>query len=114
MNFRLDIPIQLDVRRYSETLCDRGMKQLVNVATDSKGHSLDVVIVRDNIFIVPALPNVYDPCLCDTYGNSSGDHSGDCNHVGIFVITYLHYGSFLCEWPASTVVNFMQESHICL
>ena len=50
------------------------MKQLVNEATHSKGYILDVVIVRDNTFIVPALPNVYDPCLCDTHGNSSGDH----------------------------------------
>ena len=62
LNFHLDIPTQLDVRRFSETLCDRGMKQLVNEATHSKGHILDVVIVRDNTCIVPALPNVYDPC----------------------------------------------------
>ena len=78
LNFHLDIPIQLDVRRFSATLCDRGMKQLVNKATHSKGHILDVVIVRDNTFIVPALPNVYDPCLCDTHGNSSGDHLAIC------------------------------------
>ena len=50
------------------------MKQLANEATHSKGHILDVVIVRDNTCIVPALPNVYDPCLCNTHGNSSGDH----------------------------------------
>ena len=74
LNFHLDIPTQLDVKRFSETLCDRGMKQLVNEATHSKGHILDVVIVRDNNCIVPALPKVYDPCLCNTHGNSSGDH----------------------------------------
>ena len=51
------------------------MKQFVNEATHSKGHILDVVIVRHNTCIVPALPNVYDPCLCDdTHDNSSGDH----------------------------------------
>ena len=56
LNFHLDIPTQLDVKRFSESLCDRGMKQLVNEATHSKGHILDVVIVRDNTCIVPALP----------------------------------------------------------
>ena len=35
------------------------LKQLVNVSTHSKGHILDVVIVRDNTCIVPALPNIY-------------------------------------------------------
>ena len=75
LNFHLDIPTQLDVKRFSETLCDRGMKQLVNVSKPhSKGHILDVVIVRDNTCIVPALPNVYDPCLGNTHDNSSGDH----------------------------------------
>ena len=39
-----------------------------------RGHILDVVIIRDNTCIVPALPNVYDPCLCNTHGNTSGDH----------------------------------------
>ena len=84
LNFHLDIPIQLDVRRFSETLCDRGIKQLVNdskmcpllwvASTHSKGHILDVVILRDNTCIVPALANIYDPCLCVTRGSSSGDH----------------------------------------
>ena len=50
------------------------MKQLVIEATHSKGHILDVVIVRDNTCIAHALPKVYDPCLCNTHGNSSGDH----------------------------------------
>ena len=69
LNFHLDIPTQLDVHRFSETLCDRGMKQLVDKAT----HSI-CIIVRDNTCIVHSLPNVYDPCLCNTRGNSSGDH----------------------------------------
>ena len=74
LNFHLDIPTQLDMQPFSKTLCDRGMKQLVNEATHCKGHILDVVIVRDSTCIVPALPNVYDSCLCNTHGNSSGDH----------------------------------------
>ena len=32
------------------------------------------LLYRDNTCIVPALPKVYDPCLCNTHGNSSGDH----------------------------------------
>ena len=50
------------------------MKQLVNEATHIKGHILDMVIVRNNTCIVPALPKVYDPCLYNTHGNSSRDH----------------------------------------
>ena len=63
LNFHLDSPTQLDVNSFSETFWDLGMKQLVNEATHSKGHILNVVIVTDNTCIVPALPNVYDPCL---------------------------------------------------
>ena len=37
LNFHLDIPTQLDVKRFSATLCDRGMKQLVSEASHSKG-----------------------------------------------------------------------------
>ena len=55
------------------------MKQLVNVATQRKGHILDVAIVRDNTCIVPALPNAYDPCLCGTHGSSSRAISFDVN-----------------------------------
>ena len=58
LNFHFDIPTQLDVQRFSETFCNRGMKQFVNEATHIKEHILDVVIVRDNTCIVPALPNV--------------------------------------------------------
>ena len=39
---------------------------------------------------------------------------GDCDHVGIFVISFLQYGSFFCDWPASTVVDLVQESPRCL
>jgi len=74
LNFHLDIPTQLDVQRFPETLCDRGMKQPVNEAIHSKGHILDVVTVTDNTCIVPTLSNVFEPCLCNTHGHSSGDH----------------------------------------
>ena len=69
LNFHLDWTSDVFLRH-----CDRGMKQLMNETTHSKGHILDVVIVRDNICVVPALTTVYDPCVCDTHSNSSGDH----------------------------------------
>ena len=74
LNFHLDNPAELDVRRFSETLADRGMTQLVKSPTHRGGHILDVVIVRETGSIISALPTVYDPCLCDKQGNISGDH----------------------------------------
>ena len=46
LNFHLDNPAELDVRRFSETLADRGMTQLVKFPTHRGGHILDVAIVR--------------------------------------------------------------------
>ena len=74
LNFHLDNPAELDVRRFSETLADRGMTQLVKFPTHKGGHILDVVIVRETGSIISALPTVYDPCLCDKQRNISGDH----------------------------------------
>ena len=74
LNFHLDNPTELDVRRFSETLADRGMTQLVKFPTHRGGHILDVVIVRETGSIISGLPTVYDPCLCDKQGNISGDH----------------------------------------
>ena len=74
VNFHLDIVADPDARRFSEMLSDRDMRQLVTHATHNKGHLLDVVIVRNNTAMIPSRPSVYDPCLCDTHGNISGDH----------------------------------------
>ena len=74
LNFHLDNPAELDVRRFSETLADRGMTQLVESPTHRGGHILDVVIVRETGSIISALPTVYDPCLCDKQGNIYGGH----------------------------------------
>ena len=72
VNFHLDIVADPDARRFSEMLSD--MRQLVTDATHNKGHLLDVVIVRNNTAMSPSRPSVYDPCLCDTHGNTPGDH----------------------------------------
>ena len=74
LNFHLDNPAELDVRRFSETLADHGMTQLVKSPTHRGGYILDIVIVRETGSIISALPTVYDPCLCDKQGNISSDH----------------------------------------
>ena len=74
LNFHLDNPAELDVRRFSETPADRGVTQVVKFPTHRGGHILDVVNVRENGSIISALPTVYDPCLCDKHGNISGEH----------------------------------------
>ena len=63
LNVRLDNPTEPDIRRFSETVVDRGMAQLVRDATHRMGHTLDIVVVRDNTSIIPTRPSVNDPCL---------------------------------------------------
>ena len=74
LNFHLNIVSDPDALHFSETLADHGMTQLVTDATHSKGHLLDVAIVRNHSSIVTTRPSVFDPCLCDTLGNPSDDH----------------------------------------
>ena len=75
LNFHLDIPKEPNVRRFYDTLADGGMTQLVTNAKQNTGRTVDAVIVRESIsLIIPTRPSVYDPCLCDTHGNPSGDH----------------------------------------
>ena len=74
LNFHLDIVSNPDARHFSKTLADHGMTQLVTDVTHNKVHILDVVIVRNHSAIVTTRPSVYDPCLCDTHSNPSGDH----------------------------------------
>ena len=83
LNFHFDIVSDTDARHFSETLDDHDMTQLVTDATRSKGYLLGVVIVRNHSAIVTTRPSVYDPCLCDTHGNPSGDHMAIklCGHA---------------------------------
>ena len=74
LKFHLDFVSDPDARHFSEKLADHGMAQLVTDATHSKGYLLDVVIVRNHSVIVNIRPSVYDPRLCDTHCNPSGDH----------------------------------------
>jgi hypothetical protein len=63
-----------DTRKFDETLSDHGLVQHVQGATHNKGHTLDVIITRDNSTIIQTTPSVRDPCLFDRNGNPSGDH----------------------------------------
>ena len=39
-----------------------------------KPPTVPVSLLESNTCIVPSVPNVNDPCLCNTHGNSSGHH----------------------------------------
>ena len=69
LNFHLDNVNLSDTRKFDETLSDH-----VQGATHNKGHTLDVVITRDNSTIMQTTPSVREPCLFDRNGNPSGDH----------------------------------------
>ncbi|VDI39828.1 DNA polymerase beta [Mytilus galloprovincialis] len=74
LNFHLDNVNASDTRKFNETLLDHGLVQHVQGPTHNKGHTLDVVITKDNSIIVQTSPSIKDPCLIDQNGNLSGDH----------------------------------------
>lgn len=73
MNIHLDEPTDPTAARFISTLHSHGMSQLVLGPTHIKGHTLDVVIVKDTHRCVHDL-EVTDPVLCDQSGNTAGDH----------------------------------------
>ena len=76
LNFQLDDPTNINVRRFSGQLDAHGLIQHVTGATHTGGHTLDVVITRDISCIIHKMPSIAEPCLYDTKGNRSGDHLG--------------------------------------
>lgn len=74
LNFHLDDLMNADSRHFSELLDARGLVQHVTEATHVHGHTLDVVITRENSSIIHGVPSVIDPYLSDIKGNPSGDH----------------------------------------
>ncbi|CAG2192897.1 unnamed protein product [Mytilus edulis] len=74
LNFHLDNKNNCDTRKFQETLRDHGLVQHVRGPTHNHGHTLDVVITRENSLILKTVPSVQDPSLCDRKGNPSGDH----------------------------------------
>ena len=73
LNFHLDNPSNRDTSKFHGLLQSCGMNQRVHEATHFRGHTLDVVITRDNSSIVSDL-NVIDPGICDGTGKVSRDH----------------------------------------
>ena len=74
MNFHLDNPGDPDTRLFMGMLESHGLVQHVNVPTHIHGHTLDVLITRDDCSVLSGTPSVLDPSLIDTGGNPSGDH----------------------------------------
>ena len=65
-----------DVWHFSEMLTDHGMTQLVmdvahNKASSPPGCSY---CLKPQCNSISTRLRMYDPCLCDTHGNLSGDH----------------------------------------
>jgi hypothetical protein len=52
LNFHLDNVNLIETRKFNETLSEHGLVQHVQGAAHNKGHTLDVVITRDNITIM--------------------------------------------------------------
>jgi len=73
LNFHFDNPQNNNANKFKSCLESFGLKQHVNVPTHVAGHTLDVVITRDNDNTVSNI-NVYDPVLSNSNGNISKDY----------------------------------------
>jgi hypothetical protein len=73
LNFHLDVPNDNDAKAFTGILDSCGMMQYVNEPTHVRGHTLDVIITRDNTNLVSDI-TVLDPGLCDDKGNIKRDH----------------------------------------
>ncbi|XP_062582897.1 uncharacterized protein LOC134244661 [Saccostrea cucullata] len=58
---------------FRELLAEHGLKQHISDATHRLGHTLDVLITREDSSILKGIPFVADPGICDNNGNRSGD-----------------------------------------
>jgi hypothetical protein len=75
MNFHLDNLDNTYTVQFNSFMDTHGLKQYVTGATHRKGHTLDVVITRDQCGdFLCEFPYVFDPGLCDNKGNLAGDH----------------------------------------
>ena len=73
LNFHLDDPNNSQARRFENSLQVCGLQQLVTGPTHVHGHTLDVVISRENSSLVRNI-DISDAGICDNHGNPSGDH----------------------------------------
>lgn len=74
LNFHVDDPADVDARHFTDSLDIHGLVQHVQGATHVGGHTLDVVITREDSSVIQDVPSILDPCLCDIQGNISNDH----------------------------------------
>ncbi|CAG2217672.1 unnamed protein product [Mytilus edulis] len=74
LNFHLDDKFDCDARKFTETLSDRGLVQHVVGATHVRGHTLDVIITREDSSIVIGIPSIEELHLCNDKGVPSLDH----------------------------------------
>ena len=73
LNFHLDSKSDRDAARFTSVLQSFGLRQHVQEPTHIRGHTLDVVITRDDSDIVSEL-QVTDPGVCDNHGHLTCDH----------------------------------------
>ncbi|CAC5378779.1 unnamed protein product [Mytilus coruscus] len=74
LNFHLDDKFDFDARKFTETLSDRGLVQHFVGATHVRGHTLDVIITREDSSIVMGIPSIEELHLCNDKGVPSLDH----------------------------------------
>ena len=73
LNFHLDKPNNPNTVRFNSLLDEYGLQQKNNVPTHVAGHTLDVLIVRDESSVLNSFC-VSDPCLINDDGNEIRDH----------------------------------------
>lgn len=113
LNFHLDNTNDTDARHFISLLDVHGLSQHVNGSTHRAGHTLDVVITRDYSAFVDSDPTVFDPCLCDTRGNPSGDHYAVCFDINVTKPLHVRRKITFRKFRAICVPDFVAELSRC-
>ena len=74
LNFHIDDPRDTDAQKFLQTLSDHGLLQHVTGPTHVLGHTLDVIITRENSSVLSELSSICDLCIFDNKGNLTTDH----------------------------------------
>lgn len=83
LNFHLDDDKDPNALRFSSILESFGLVQHVTGATHIRGHTLDVVIAKDDSSIIGSPPSIIDPQLFNTHGIFSADHLAVCTCLNV-------------------------------
>jgi hypothetical protein len=73
-NFHLDDPNDSNSRTFLEILDEHSLSQHMVGATHVRGHTLDVVIARENSQLLHDRPFIFDPILYNDKGDLVRDH----------------------------------------